>query len=296
MQAGPRRVIAGNWKMYKTVRQALELVDEILAGCSAVADEAELLVFPPFTALTAVAERCRGTRLRVGGQNLYPAPEGAYTGEVSPVQLAEAGATHVLIGHSERRRHFREEDAFLARKVAAARAHGLVPVFFLGETLEERAQGRTDEVIARQLQAGLVELRPEDLEEILIAYEPVWAIGTGQTATPAQARDAHAYLRGLLQRKWGTRAERIPLLYGGSVKPESAADLLAQPQVGGLLVGGASLEARSFLGIASAARRAGRWKVDPPSGQVPPTRAIRRGVRPAEGRANGRLTLSGACC
>jgi triosephosphate isomerase len=247
-----RRVIAGNWKMYKTRPEARELIGAILSGAVSVDPSVELIVFPPYPALAAAAEQCRGTRVAVGAQNLHPEAEGAFTGEVSAAMLVECGATHVLVGHSERRAHFGEADALLARKARRALDAGLAPVFCLGETLAEREAGRTEEVIARQAEAGLAELRLEDLGRLLVAYEPVWAIGTGRTATAEQAREAHGFLRGRLRGRWGEAAASIPLLYGGSVKPENAADLLAQPEVGGLLVGGASLQAASFLGIARA--------------------------------------------
>jgi len=245
-----RRVIAGNWKMYKTRPGALALVDTILAGLPGVAAEASLLVFPPFPSLAAVAERCRGTRLEVGAQNFHPATEGAFTGEVSGAMLLEAGATHVLVGHSERRKLFGEGDEFLARKLTSALGQGLKPVFCVGETLEERDADRTGDVIRRQVERGLGELGAAESNRLLIAYEPVWAIGTGRTATPAQAREAHGFLRDLLRSRWGEAAAAVPLLYGGSVKPENAAELLAQPDIDGVLVGGASLEGPSFLGIA----------------------------------------------
>jgi triosephosphate isomerase len=240
--------------MFKTRRESASLVEAILQGTDRIAPDVALVVFPPFTALSTVADLCRGGRVAAGGQNLHPAAEGAYTGEISARMLLEAGATHVLIGHSERRQHFREDDAFLARKLETALANGLIPVFCLGETLEEREARRTEAVLRRQVEGGLGALRPPDLEELMIAYEPVWAIGTGRTATPDQARDAHGYLRGLLRERWGDSAGRVPLLYGGSVKPENAKELLSQADVDGVLVGGASLDAASFLAIASAAR------------------------------------------
>jgi triosephosphate isomerase (TIM) len=246
------KVIAGNWKMYKTRREAVSLCEAFLDGIAAVPPERELLVFPPFTAVAAVAERCQGSRIRVGGQNLHPSADGAFTGEISARMLLEAGATHVLIGHSERRQVFREADDFLAQKVRTALTAGLIPLFCVGETLEQRQGGTTEAVIREQITRGLGTLDSGDLGRLLIAYEPVWAIGTGVTATPEQARDAHHFLRGELRTRWGTVADRLPLLYGGSVKPGNAGTLLAQPDVDGLLVGGASLEGASFLSIACA--------------------------------------------
>lgn len=247
-----RRVIAGNWKMHGTRPEARALVESILAGIDRAPAETELLLFPPYLSIAPLAERCRGTRLRIGGQNLHPEPTGAFTGEVSAAMLAEAGATHVLVGHSERRALFGEADPFLARKLRAAIDGGLTPVFCLGETLEERETGLTEAVIARQAEAGLAALARADGSRLLVAYEPVWAIGTGRTATSAQAQEAHAFLRARLAGLWGPQARSIPLLYGGSVKPENAGELLRQADVDGLLVGGASLQASSFLAIAAA--------------------------------------------
>lgn len=247
-----RTIIAGNWKMYRTRPEAVALVNGILAGAGPVPADRELLVFPPATAIAAVAERCRYSRVRVGGQNLHPQTEGAFTGEVSAAMLLEAGATYVLVGHSERRAIFGEDDAFLAHKVRAALDAGLEPVFCLGETLADREAGATEAVIALQVRQGLGELSAADLARLVVAYEPVWAIGTGRTATPDQAGEAHRFLRRQLAEGWGPAGAGVPLLYGGSVKPQNAAELLARPEINGVLVGGASLEAGSFLGIAAA--------------------------------------------
>ena len=247
-----RTIIAGNWKMYRTRPEALALVNGILAGAGPVPADRELLVFPAATAIAAVAERCRYSRIRVGGQNLHSRPEGAFTGEISAAMLLEAGATHVLVGHSERRAIFGEDDAFLASKVRAALEAGLDPIFCLGETLEEREAGRTEAVIASQVRLGLGELPGVEIARLVVAYEPVWAIGTGRTATPDQAEAAHRFLRGQLVERWGSFGSGVPLLYGGSVKPGNAAELLSRPEINGVLVGGASLEAASFLGIAAA--------------------------------------------
>jgi triosephosphate isomerase (TIM) len=248
----PRTIIAGNWKMYRTRPEALALVNAILAGAGPVPADRELFVFPAATLLATVADRCRYSRIAVGGQNLHPGREGAFTGEVSATMLIDAGATRVLVGHSERRAIFGEDDAFLARKVRAALDAGLEPVFCVGETLAEREAGRTEEVIARQIREGLGELSPDDAARLIVAYEPVWAIGTGRTALPEQAEAAHRFLRGQLVERWGSAGVEVPLLYGGSVKPGNSAELLAQPEINGVLVGGASLEAASFLGIAAA--------------------------------------------
>jgi triosephosphate isomerase len=247
-----RTIIAGNWKMYRTRPEALALVNGILAGAGPVPADRELLVFPAATAIAAVAERCRYSRISVGAQNLHDRAEGAFTGEISAAMVVEAGATHVLVGHSERRAIFGEDDAFLARKVRTALVAGLEPVFCLGETLAQREAGQTEAVIVSQVRQGLGELSKADIGKLVVAYEPVWAIGTGRTATPDQADAAHRFLRGQLVERWGTAGSVVPLLYGGSVKPGNAAELLARPEINGVLVGGASLEVASFLGIATA--------------------------------------------
>lgn len=248
-----RRIVAGNWKMYKTRREGRALVEEILTGAADLPCDVHLLVFPPATAMAAVAEKCAGTRIEVGGQNLHPEPEGAFTGEISARMILEAGATHVLIGHSERRHIFGEQDELLARKLRSALEAGLRPVFCVGETLEERDSGRTEEVLGAQIAAGLTGLKPGDLGTLILAYEPVWAIGTGRTATANQARDAHAFLRRRLEAGWGAEGRQVPVLYGGSVKPENAAELMGQQDVDGVLVGGASLNGGAFVQIARGA-------------------------------------------
>ncbi len=255
MSAGkaPRRIVAGNWKMYKTRREGVSLVEEILEGAGDLPSCVHVLVFPPATALSAVAERCAGTGVEVGAQNLHPEAEGAFTGEISARMILEAGATHVLIGHSERRHIFGETDELLSRKVRFALEAGLRPVFCVGEKLDDRDSGRTDEVLEGQLKSGLAGLKPADLSTLLLAYEPVWAIGTGRTATPDQAREAHLFVRGFLGAGWGDAGASVPILYGGSVKPDNAAYLMSQPDVDGVLVGGASLDGRAFMGIARGA-------------------------------------------
>jgi triosephosphate isomerase len=245
-------VIAGNWKMHRGPGDARAFFAELRV--EGLAAEQELIVFPPAVSLAAAAgSPARDPRVQLGVQNIHWEDEGAYTGEISAAMAAEAGATFALVGHSERRHLFGETDEQVGRKVAAARRHGLVPMVCVGETLAERRAGRVDEVIVRQLDAALPSLGGGK-ERFLIAYEPVWAIGTGETATPDDASEAHATLRGRLEEALGiAAAARVPLLYGGSVKPENAADLLGAPDVDGVLVGGASLDARSFLEIAAAA-------------------------------------------
>ncbi len=245
--------ICGNWKMHKTVGESLALVDGILAeldGLSAV----ELGVAPPFTALHAVAERIRGSRLRLAAQNVHGAESGAYTGEVSVAMLKDVGCDYVLIGHSERRSLFGETDASTADKVVAAKKGGLNPILCVGETLEERDQEKTLEVVRRQFRVGLGKLSASDLAGVVVAYEPVWAIGTGRTATPEQAQEVHKALRAECGAVYGESAgASLRIQYGGSMKPKNAAELLAQVDIDGGLIGGAALEAGSFLAIGRAA-------------------------------------------
>ena len=248
-------LIAGNWKMFKTVAEAVVFVKELkplvrdLTGV-------EIVVAPPFTAVHPVAEALRNSNIRVGAQDLYWEREGAFTGEVAPAMVKEAGATYAIVGHSERRRLFAETDAIVNRKAVAAIAAGLIPIVCVGETLEERERAETFEVLDRQLKDGLDRFTADQVAEIVVAYEPVWAIGTGRTATAAQAGEAHAHIRTRL-RQWfgGDGADRCRLLYGGSVKPDNIRELIAEPDVDGALVGGASLDVKSFAAIIAGSRK-----------------------------------------
>jgi triosephosphate isomerase len=246
-------VIAGNWKMHHGPRATRDFFQRF--SPSVDTERVRLLVFPPAVSLLAALEaRGARTEIALGVQNIHWEERGAFTGEVSAPMAAEAGATHCLIGHSERRHIFGESDQAVARKVAAALEAGLLPVVCVGETLEERRAGRVDDVILRQLDAAISALPADDDVGFMIAYEPVWAIGTGETATPEDASNAHATLRGRLADGLGSpRADTVPILYGGSVKPGNAAVLLAAPHVDGVLVGGASLDPGSFASIAEAA-------------------------------------------
>jgi triosephosphate isomerase len=242
-------VIAGNWKMYKTIAEAVEFVGK-LRLLVAQADHCEVVVAPPFTALRAVAEAVKGSRLAVAAQDVHWDKEGAHTGDVSPAMLVEAGCTHVIIGHSERRQDHGETDENVNRKLKAVLAAGLTPIVCVGETLAEREAVKTDEVLQRQFQGGFAGLTPQEFSRIMIAYEPVWAIGTGRTATPEMAAESHRYLRGLVRQKYGEElAGRLRILYGGSVKPDNIVGLMAQEEIDGALVGGASLKADSFSAI-----------------------------------------------
>jgi triosephosphate isomerase len=244
-------MIAGNWKMYKTAREASEAV-RALQPLVADATDVEVVVCPPFTALSASLEAARGSRIRVGAQDCYWEKEGAFTGEVSVPMLADLGCSHVIVGHSERRQYFGETDATVDRKIDAVLAAGLTCIGCLGETLQEREQGETLAVLDRQLRGGFS--RHLGSPRLVIAYEPVWAIGTGRTATPAQAQEAHAFLRQLVGRVAGAGvAAGIRILYGGSVKPDNIKALMAQPDVDGGLVGGASLDPWTFARIVAGA-------------------------------------------
>jgi triosephosphate isomerase len=244
-------VIAGNWKMHKGPESARKFCREFAQVAPPVEDRT-LLIFPPALSVTAVRNALTEHGIGVGVQDIHWESEGAFTGQVSAPMAREAGATHALVGHSERRHVFGETDEQTGRKVLAALKAGLVPVLCVGETLEQRKAGRLEEVILRQLQAGITGVEDDDLARMLIAYEPVWAIGTGETATPEDAADAHGRLRARLRDRLGSRADGIPILYGGSVKPGNATELLAASDVEGVLVGGASLDPRDFAKIAAA--------------------------------------------
>jgi triosephosphate isomerase len=245
--------VAGNWKMYTTAASARELAAGVVNGLGND-DRVTVAVCPPFPYLNAVAEALKGSPVALGGQNLYPEKEGAFTGEVSPTMLRDAGCRYVILGHSERRHKLAENDAFINRKVHAAFVAGLHVILCVGETIEERQAGRTDTVLKTQIAGSLAHVTAEAAKSLVIAYEPVWAIGTGLNATPDQAQQAHAFLRGQIAQLLGEETARtLPIQYGGSVKPENAASLLSQPDVDGALVGGASLKADSFLAIVRSA-------------------------------------------
>jgi triosephosphate isomerase len=247
-------LIAGNWKMFKTVPESVVFAKELRTIVRDVTD-VEIVVAPTFLAVHAVAEALRNTNVGVAAQDLYWEPEGAFTGEVSAPMISEAGAEYVILGHSERRRLFGETDASVNRKLHAAIAAGLAPIVCVGETLEEREGNETLGVLDRQVKNGLQGLTGEQVAELILAYEPVWAIGTGRNASSAQAQEAHGHIRRRLG-EWfgGAAAERCHVLYGGSVKPDNIAELIGQPDVDGALVGGASLDVKSFAAIVTASR------------------------------------------
>jgi triosephosphate isomerase len=243
-------LLAANWKMHKTVAEAAQFVDALLPRIAAT--EHDVVICPSFLALREVVERSRGSAVRVAAQNMHEAEKGAFTGEVSAPMLVEAEVDAVILGHSERRQLFGETDEALARKVPAALSAGLEPILCVGETEEARDGGQTEAVVEHQLRADVAGIEPTRLAEVTIAYEPVWAIGTGRTATPEQAQEAIAFIRDVL-REAGAEADRTRIIYGGSVKPGNAAELMAQEDIDGALVGGASLDPADFAAIVEAA-------------------------------------------
>ena len=241
-------VIAGNWKMFKTAGESAAFAKAFLplvAGVSGV----EIVLAPPFPSIAPLAAALSGSGVGVASQNVHFAAEGAYTGEVSPAMVKDAGAAYCIVGHSERRQYYAEDDESVNRKCRAALAAGLTPILCLGETLAEREAGKTFDVVSRQLREGIREIPPAQAPKVILAYEPVWAIGTGKTATPDQAQEVHAFLRARMREIWGDAAAGVRLLYGGSVKPDNIADLMAREDIDGALVGGASLSPDSFARI-----------------------------------------------
>ena len=249
---GRSPLVAGNWKMHKTVEEAEEFIQQLLPRVS-TADRVDVAICPPFTAVGPMVDSTRGSRVQVFAQTMHYAPSGAFTGEVSAPMLSELGAHGVILGHSERREQFGETDRALAQKVPAALDGGLVPILCVGETETEREQGDTERKLRHQIQEDLAKVPVETLKDVVIAYEPIWAIGTGLVATPEQAQEAIAFIRALIAGRSPEQAELTRILYGGSVTPENAATLLSLPDVDGALVGGASLDADSLAAIVAAA-------------------------------------------
>src|SRR6185369_5424655 len=242
-------VIAGNWKLFKTIAESVALVNE-LKPLVAINQDVEIVVAPVFTALSRVSDAIAGSNIRLAAQDCYWEEEGAFTGEVSPKLLKDAGCTHVIIGHSERRQFFGETDLTVNRKAKAAIATGLQPIICVGESLSERESDKTFTVIETQIKGALAGLQADVFADVIIAYEPVWAIGTGKTASDTQAQEVHVFIRELIAELYGQSiADAVRILYGGSVKPDNAKSLMAQPDIDGALVGGASLKAESFAAI-----------------------------------------------
>lgn len=244
-----KALIAGNWKMYKTCAEA---VDEAKALVDLVQpmDDREIMIAPTYTALAQVSEVLKGSPVALGAQNMFWENEGAFTGEISAPMLISAGCSHVIIGHSERRQYFGETDDTVNKKIVTAFNHDLIPVFCIGESEQERDLNQTFSILDKQVTKGLSNLSSKDLETLIIAYEPIWAIGTGKTATTEQAQEAHRFIRSLIDKAFGSElAQSMRILYGGSVKPDNINELMAMPDVDGALVGGASLKADSFSNI-----------------------------------------------
>jgi triosephosphate isomerase len=249
MNKARKLIIAGNWKMNKTVAEALDLVRGLKIDLANV-KEVDIVVCPPFTALGEVSKAILDSNLRLGAQNMSEHNVGAYTGEIAAVMLKEFSVRYVILGHSERRQYQKESDALISKKTLAVHGAALKPIVCVGETLAEREAGQTEKVLETQVRGSLAGLTREQMAETIVAYEPVWAIGTGKTATTQQAQDAHAFIRGLLAKIFDeTVARKVRIQYGGSVKPANARELMSQPDVDGALVGGASLESRSFYDI-----------------------------------------------
>jgi triosephosphate isomerase len=244
-----RPLMAGNWKMFKTIRETAAFLDEFLPLVSG-AMHCDIMIAPPFTALAAAAQKAQGSNVAVGAQNLHWEKQGAFTGEVAAAMIADAGCRYVIIGHSERRQFFAETDEGVLKKTRAALGAGLAPIVCVGELAAEREAGQTEAVLSRQFAGGPGGLTPDEFARIIIAYEPVWAIGTGKVATPEIAADAHRFLRLQAAQAFGKdSAQALRILYGGSVKPDNVRGLMAQPEIDGTLVGGASLDAKSFAAI-----------------------------------------------
>jgi triosephosphate isomerase len=250
------KTIAGNWKMNKDFPQTEELINGLKKALSFDLKGVKVIICPPFTSLEFAHHLIQGSAMELGAQNMYHEDEGAFTGEVSPGMLTGIGCKYVILGHSERRQYFHESDGFINKKVKKAISAGLTPIVCFGETLDQREKNITAQVVTAQVSGVLLDIAAENVERLILAYEPVWAIGTGRNATPQQAEEVHASVRKLLSEMYSaSTAERVIIQYGGSVKPENAADLLWQPNVDGALVGGACLKADTFAGIIKAAAR-----------------------------------------
>lgn len=244
------KIIAGNWKMFKTLDESKDLVQGIKDRLTFPLGSTKVIVCPPYTSLSLVQSLTSGTSIAVGAQNMYLEDEGAFTGEISPKMLRAVGCTFVILGHSERRQYFSETNEFINAKARKAIASGLTPIICVGETLEQREKNITDQVVTTQIRGVLKEIGSADVERLIVAYEPVWAIGTGKTATPAQAQEVHLLIRKTIGQmySWAV-AEKVVIQYGGSVKPENSRDLLTQSDIDGALVGGACLKTDSFISI-----------------------------------------------
>lgn len=248
-----KKVIAGNWKMYMDIAGAVNLISGIKAGLNKDTLKCDVVICPPAVNLETANELVKNSPVGLGAQNMYFEDQGAFTGEISAPMLKAVGCGYVILGHSERRTIFGEKDELINKKVVKALSSGLTPIFCIGETLEERENGTTFNVVKTQITEGLKGVSGDEISKVIIAYEPVWAIGTGKTASPEQAQEVHKYIRTLLSEMYGSeKADSVTIQYGGSVKPDNAAELLGQPDIDGALVGGACLKADSFLAIINA--------------------------------------------
>lgn len=245
-----RKIVAGNWKMNTVVSEGKELVNGILAKMADVPADVQIIIAPPFTHLCHIGRMIEGSRIALSAQNCADHEKGAYTGEVSAAMLKSVGCSYVILGHSERRQYYGETSATLVTKLGLALGEGVMPIFCVGEKLEEREAGNHFEVVGKQIEEVLFTLTPEQMAHVVVAYEPVWAIGTGKTATSDQAQEIHAFIREKLASKFGSLAQEISILYGGSCKPSNARELFAQKDIDGGLIGGAALKADDFIGIA----------------------------------------------
>lgn len=245
-----KKIVAGNWKMNTTVPEGVELAKEVVSASASVPTDVKLIVAPPFTHLTSVGAVLKGSSVALSAQNCADEPKGAYTGEVSAKMLASVPTEYVILGHSERREYYGETNAKLVKKIELALGENIAPIYCVGEKLEEREAGKHFDVVASQIKEVLFNLTSEQMKNVVVAYEPVWAIGTGKTATSAQAQEIHAFIRKTLAEKFGSLAEEISILYGGSCKPSNASELFAQKDIDGGLIGGAALAAGDFIAIA----------------------------------------------
>lgn len=245
-----KKVIAGNWKMNNDLNGSRDLIVKLLEGLKKEKYRCDVIICPPFTSLAQAGDLLKGSSVMLGAQNMHEEESGAFTGEVSASMIKSTGSRYVILGHSERRTIFKESDQLINKKLKAALKSGLKPIFCIGETLDEREKNITNDVLKRQITVGLEGIPESDMKNIIIAYEPVWAIGTGKTATPAQAEDAHNFIRNLVKEKYSKNAaDDVIIQYGGSVKPDNSGILLSQPDIDGALVGGACLKADSFIAI-----------------------------------------------
>ncbi len=245
-----KALIAGNWKMHLTVEEACTLAREVIQAVPTGADDREVLIAPPFTALREVGKMLVSSHVLLSGQNVCWEKNGAFTGEIAPAMLKDCGASHAIIGHSERRQIFHESDEMIHKRVTGALKYGISPVLCIGETLKERESEQTFTVLETQVKAGLRGISPDDMQKVVVAYEPVWAIGTGKTASKEQAQEAHVFIREVIAKLYEkTIAEKLRILYGGSVKPANIDELMSQPDIDGALVGGAALDGASFARI-----------------------------------------------